>query len=166
MLRLDIMLDIMAAALAVFVMTTIYVRIVGLRSFSKMASVDFAMTIATGSMIATIILPQKPSLLEGLFTIAILFIIQLINSFLRRNFKVFKDASENKPVLIMQNGIVNFSLLKKVNMTLEDLMAKLREANVLEIKEVKAVVFEATGDVSVIHGDKEVDMDILEGVRK
>ena len=160
------MLDIVSAALAVFIMTTVYVKIVGLRSFSKMASVDFAMTIATGSMIASIILPQKPSLIEGLFTIAILFIVQLINSFLRRRFKFFKNASENTPVMIMEKGVVNFERLRRVNMTLDDLMAKLREANVLELKDVKAAIFEATGDVSIIHGSKEIDTAILEGVKK
>lgn len=35
-----------------------------------------------------------------------------------------------------------------------DLIAKLREANVHDFNEVKAVVFESTSDVSVIHNNE------------
>ena len=50
--------------------------------------------------------------------------------------------------------------------TKEDLKAKLREANVLDYSEVQAVVFEATGDISVLHGDKKIHDELLEGIRK
>lgn len=58
--------------------------------------------------------------------------------------------------------------LRKARMTVEDLRGKLREANVLERAEVRAVVLETTGDVSVLHGGSGRDVDgwLLEGVRR
>ncbi|MDO6471263.1 YetF domain-containing protein [Maribacter sp. 1_MG-2023] len=46
-------------------------------------------------------------------------------------------------------------------------MAKLREANVLQLSQVKAVIFETTGDISVLHSDKPIDIDavIVEDVK-
>ena len=46
-------------------------------------------------------------------------------------------------------------------------MAKLREANVFELSEVKAVVLETTGDISVLHSDskKKIEDCLLEGVK-
>ena len=54
--------------------------------------------------------------------------------------------------------------LNKNRITEEDLMAKLREANVLRLEDVQAVVLEQTGDISVLHGDKDIDAQILKGI--
>ena len=35
----------------------------------------------------------------------------------------------------------------------------------LRLENVQAVVFEQTGDVSVLHGDRELDAEVIEGVR-
>lgn len=46
-------------------------------------------------------------------------------------------------------------------------MAKLREANVLDLSQVRAVVFESTGDIAVLHttdSDQELKDWLLEGV--
>ena len=42
----------------------------------------------------------------------------------------------------------------------------LREANALQLSQVRAVILEDTGDVSVLHGPEEVDDELLEGVRR
>ena len=50
----------------------------------------------------------------------------------------------------MWQGKILYHALKKANVGKDDLIAKLREANVHDFSEVKAVIFESTGDVSVI----------------
>lgn len=49
-------------------------------------------------------------------------------------------------------------------MTRSDVIAKRREANVLRLGDVRAVVMKATGDVSVMHEDAPVDDILLDGV--
>ena len=44
------------------------------------------------------------------------------------------------------------------------MIAKLREANVLDISEVRAVVLETTGDISVLHGESCAET-VMEGTR-
>ena len=58
--------------------------------------------------------------------------------------------------------------LKAARVTHDDLREKLREANVIQRKHVKAVVFESTGAFSVIHHeDEDLQLDdlFLEDVR-
>jgi uncharacterized membrane protein YcaP (DUF421 family) len=45
--------------------------------------------------------------------------------------------------------------LHRAKVTEGDLRSKLREANVLNLSQVRAVVFEATGDISVLHSNSE-----------
>lgn len=149
-------------------MTTVLliVRLYGLRSFAKMSSVDFASTIAVGSILASVSMNTGQSWLKG--TVAILCIIgfQQLFSYGKRYFDWLEDIGENQPVMLMKDGVILSDNLRKAGVTQADLMAKLREANVLRLSEVKAVVFETTGDVSVLHGDseKEVEDCLLEAV--
>ena len=55
------------------------------------------------------------------------------------------------------------------HVTEDDLKAKLREANVLNLAEVRAVVFESTGDISVLHtndANKELEDWLLTDVTR
>jgi len=45
--------------------------------------------------------------------------------------------------------------LKKARVTETDLRSKLREANVLKLSQVRAVIFETTGDIVVLHTQNE-----------
>ena len=66
----------------------------------------------------------------------------------------------------MRDGQILYDNLNKVEITENELRGKLREANVIRLNEVKAVILETTGDVSVLHGDgdKEIEDYILEDV--
>nr|WP_255702867.1 YetF domain-containing protein [Roseivivax sp. GX 12232] len=55
-----------------------------------------------------------------------------------------------RPVLVMRDGEILWDGMMRANVTREDLMAKLRQSNVHDLSDVKAVVVESTGVVSVV----------------
>ncbi|WP_317130287.1 DUF421 domain-containing protein [Changchengzhania lutea] len=133
-----------------------------------MSSFDFACTIAMGSIIASTLLTKSVSLIEGVFGLLSIYTLQGITAYLRQ-FKVFKSLVDNNPLLLMDGENILWDNMKKAKVTEDDLKAKLREANVIKISQVKAVIFETTGDIAVLHNDQEnmsVDSWILEGVNR
>lgn len=138
----------------IFSIVIIITRIFGLRTFAKMSSFDFASTITVGSVLASIILNNDYSLVKGGITLVAIIAFQTLFSFLVRKNDFFKRYFTNKPQLIMYNGKILYNKLKQCNVGEDDLIAKLREANVHDFSEVKAVIFESTGDVSVIHNNE------------
>ncbi len=58
--------------------------------------------------------------------------------------------------------------LQKARVTRGDLRSKLPEANVTKLSHVKAVVFETTGDISVLHkdGDETIDLWLMKDVQR
>lgn len=153
---------IIGSAFLLYVIIMIVVRINGLRSFSKMSGHDFSITVAIGSILATSVVAEEPSILQGGLAIAALLSIQSLFSLwrLRRDMPYM----ENTPLLLMRGSEIIQDNLKKARITEADLMAKLREANVLSLNEVQAVILEQTGDVSVLHGDKKIDPALLKSV--
>ena len=164
-----ILLDVILRGLflTAFAMTwvVILVRVNGLRSFSKMTNFDFVMTVATGSLLAGASQSTDwQSFLQTLTATAALFIVQYTAAKLRKTSDAFEAFMQNKPVILMYDGVIDHDALKKNRVAKDDLVAKLREANILEFTDVRAVVLETTGDISVLHGDK-LSKDLLLGVK-
>ncbi len=72
---------------------------------------------------------------------------------------------DNRPLLLMVGREMLDDNLRQARVTADDLRSKLREANVLNYDQLRAVVLEQTGDVSVLHGDADIDPDLLTDVR-
>ncbi len=146
----DALWGIALCALGIYITVIIMTRISGKRSFSKMSSFDFAMTVAVGSIIATTVLSKSVSLQDGIVGVVSVYLLQIGAAFARRNDFV-KKMMDNQPLLLMDGPVILEKNLRKGRVAKSDLRAKLREANITELSEVKAVVFETTGDISVLH---------------
>ncbi len=143
----------------------ICVRVIGLRAFSKMTSFDFVTTVAIGSLLAGCVQAKEWStLVQALIAIAALLGIQYAVSRARSHRADFEGVIGNTPALLMRDGEFLEAALIRTRTTRSDIVAKLREANVLHISDVRAVVLESTGDISVLHGDS-LDEVLLNGVR-
>ena len=146
--------------------TVLLVRIVGLRAFSKMTSFDFVATIATGSLIAQAGTRSRwDEYLQAMAAIAGVFFIQWLLARLRLKSDVAQDVLTNRPVLLMDDGRFLDDALLETRVSRTNLLEKLRIAGVTDVSQVRAVVLEMTGDISVIQGER-VDRQLLEGVRR
>ncbi|WP_228027849.1 DUF421 domain-containing protein [Costertonia aggregata] len=141
-------------------------RIAGKRTFAKMTSIDFAITIAMGSILADAVNKPISSLMPAFVSLIVLAGLQVLFSKILISSSVFKELTTNTPVLLVKNGVILNENLKKTLVSKADLMGKLREANVFQLSEVQAVVFETTGDISVLHSKdgKSIDSIILDDV--
>ena len=142
------------------------VRVLGLRAFSKMTAFDFVSTIAIGSLLAAAATASSWSVFfqTGL-AIAALLAVQAFLALLRRKSKRLRNIIGNTPVLLMENGQFCEGALQLTRVAREDVFSKIRAANALNLRDVRAVVLENTGDISVLHGE-EIDQQILFGVRR
>jgi len=166
----DPLLQTLAGSLMIFIVVIILTRIIGLRSFAKFTAYDFAFTIAIGSIISSI-LTSSTSMVHGAVAISALLVLTFIFSYLQRNSNLVKNLISNKPLLLMDGSKILEDNLKYARIEKGQLIAKLREANVLNFNQVEAVVLESTGDISVLHkstesSEEKFDLTMLDGVRK
>ncbi len=98
--------------------------------------------------------------------LGLLYLVQVVIAFGRIHFRA-DELVDNKPLLLMDGPKVLDENLRKSRVTMPDLRAKLREANITDPdREVLAVVLETTGDISVLSGDGPLDPTLLEGIRR
>ncbi len=152
----------------IYLAVIVFTRLFGLRSFSKMSSFDFAATVAVGSVMASTLTTKGPSLAQGAAGLFFLYLFQQILASLRRRTSLVEKMVDNSPVLLMDGPEILHDALRSTGVTEDDLRGKLREANVIRMSQVLAVVLETTGDISVLHADDgtELEKTLLEGVRR
>ncbi len=162
----DPLLETIIGSIIIFFLIIILTRIIGLRSFAKFTAYDFAFTIAIGSILAAI-LTSSTSIVHGSIAISSLLALTFTFSYLQKKYPKLDAAIANKPLLLMDEDKILYENLKSARIQKSQLIAKLREANVLDYKQVKAVVLETTGDISVLHSsdkNSKLNDEILEGV--
>ena len=151
---------------AAIVWVVLLIRINGLRSLSKMTNFDFVMTVALGSLVAGAGQASDwKGFAQAMVAMAGLFLVQFLAARLRNSSDALEDAIQNEPVFLMRDGEFFENALTETRVARSDLVAKLREANVLDLSQVRAVVLETTGDVSVLHGNG-LDDTLIENVKR
>jgi len=156
----------MILAMISLIWVSILIRINGLRSLSKMTNFDFVMTIALGSLVAGAAQATDwKGFSQPMIAMVGLFVAQWMSARLRKASDTWEDIAQNEPVLLMRDGEFLRDAMKAERVAESDIVAKLREANVMNLEEVRAVVLETTGDVSVLHGEK-LDERLIENVRQ
>ena len=139
------------SCLVIYLVMIVTTRIVGLRSFTKLSSFDFLITLAMGALLASTVVSREIALAEGMVAIATLFILQIVVAMMRTRWGWVRKWVDNPPTLLMKDGQVLHDNLRAVRITEGELLAKLRFNNVYNYEQVKAAVLESSGEVSIIH---------------
>lgn len=149
-----------------YICLILFTRIVGLRSFSKLSSYDLAMTVGIGSILASTVLSKSTSLLQGVFAIGMLFLLQALLSIVRRKFKPIKALIDNQPIILMANGEYLWQNLKEAKLSTNDIKQILRKNGIKSKSEIFAVIMETTADISVIKiNDAQPDWSLFDDIR-
>ena len=147
------------------VWVTVLIRIVGLRSLSKMTNFDFVMTVALGSVLASAVTADKWTTFgQCLAAMVGLFLVQVSAARIRKASDRAEDIMQNQPIFLFRDGEFCDDALTSSRVSRSDVIAKMREANCLTLDSARAVVLEATGDVSVLHGEA-LDERLVEDVK-
>ena len=79
----------------------------------------------------------------------ILVLFQIVFSFLSLKSNKFRDILDGKESVIISNGKLNFSEMKKQKYNLNDLLLQLRDKGIRTIEEVDYAILETNGKLSV-----------------
>lgn len=154
---------------ALYALIIVFARWSGVRSFAEMSTFDIAVTIALGSLMASVVVSKNPPLAQGAVAVATLYILQLGVSRLRSRYRAVEAVADNAPILLMgPGGEIKHENLRVARVTEDDLRCHLRRVNVSDVRHVRAMVMEGTGNINVLHGDHHDASDsawILQGVR-
>jgi uncharacterized membrane protein YcaP (DUF421 family) len=128
-------------------------RISGKRTLSKWNAFDFVVTIAFGSVLATLILSNEVSISEGLIAFAILILLQFIITWLSVRSKFVHKLVKDEPTLLLHKGNFIEKNLKSKRVTESEVRAAVRSEGISSLEDIEFVILETNGNLSVIKAE-------------
>lgn len=145
--------------------TLLLARVVGLRAFSKATAFDFAATVATGSLIAQAGTRSSwAEYVQAMGAIGAVFLVQYLLAKGRTWSHVFAEAIDNTPVLLMEDGHFLDEAMRTTRITKATLLEKIRMSGAQSIEDVRAIILETTGDITVM--TSKINSELLQDVRR
>lgn len=126
------------------------VRISGQRTLSRMNAFDMIVTIALGSTLASVITSQDIALAQGILAFALLVALQFLIAKSSVLWPRVKNLVSSEPVLLVHEGRLLRHAMARARVTEEEVKAAARAAGHPDLREVRAVVLETNGEVSVV----------------
>lgn len=143
-------LGIVAAKAALMYVTALLALRVGeRRTLAQWTLIDFATAVAMGAIIGRSALAGNQSYVTGAVALVTLVVIHRAASVLRFNSVLGKLADHRVRVLV-SHGEIRRKELRFCGLTDNDLLAQLRQRDVLSLDEVRYVLYEAKGDLTIV----------------
>ncbi len=147
------------SGLAAYTLLVILLRVSGKRTLSKWNAFDFIVTIALGSILASIILSKKPLILEGIFAAFLLIAFQYVITFASSRIKFIDSIIKAEPTLLFFKGDYKKEAMKKQRVAKSEILSAVRASSIGSLDKVEAVVLETDGTFSVIEKSQTGDGD-------
>jgi uncharacterized membrane protein YcaP (DUF421 family) len=93
--------------------------------------------------------PEK-NILHALIPIITLAALEIISSFLILKNSFIKKILASKPAVLIDHGRLDKKAMKKVRISLEDLISQIRQNGIFDLEEVDYAILEENGKMSII----------------
>ncbi len=125
-------------------------RVFGKRTLSKMNAFDFVVTVALGSILATILLSKDVAIFEGIVAFSLLMGLQFLITWTSIRFDWIKKLVKADPTLLFFEGSFLEESMLEQRVPRDEVLSAMRAAGYVSISQVSAVVLETDGSMAVI----------------
>lgn len=153
-------------AFVTYVTIIFIIRISGKRTLSKLNAFDFIVTVCLGSIMASTITDSSLPIYRGLIAFGSLVFFQFIISKLIVKSDTVQSIVLFEPALLFYEGTFNTVIMNKERITKREIYETMRQNGFEAIDNIKAVVLETEGSISIIpysdeEGPHESSLDLL-----
>lgn len=137
---------------------TLGIRIMGKRQIGDLQPNELVVTLLISEIAAIPLQDTSQPIINGIISIFILVILEILISILSMKNIFIRKLMSGKSVVIIKDGRLDQKAMKKVRITVLDLIELLRGQNVFDISTVDFAVLEVNGNLSVLlkEGDRTV----------
>lgn len=142
--------DIILRSISVYIFMIIALRIFGKKELSQLNTADVILILLISNSVQNAMVGSNSSLLGGITAAVALFCINFIYKKLINKSSLLKKLVENHPEILVRNGIIDFKIMSKLDISNEELEEAIREHGVENYKQVKLAMLEIDGNISII----------------
>lgn len=132
-----------------------FLRMSGKSQMAQMTPTDIVNSFVIGAIVGGIIYDPDLSVWDMLFAMVIWSVINITVRLLSRN-SYFSQLFQGKSEFIIKDGKLDLKVMERNNLSMEQLIARLREKDIYSLLDVDDIRFEADGQLTVFESQKEI----------
>ena len=144
------MLTLLIRTVLIYIIVTVAVRVMGKRQVSDMQTSELVITLIISEIASLPLENAERPLLNSLVPIMIIVAIELLVSLLMMKSRRFRSLICGHPIVVIKDGKMIDSQLRRLRITHEDVYSLLREHEISDESEVKYGIIEPNGTLSVL----------------
>lgn len=142
----------------------VILRASGKRTLGQLNAFDFVVTVSLGSTLATVLLSSDVSWAEGVTALALLAGLQFLVAWVSARWPRARGVFTAEPALLLADGRIRHEALRRNRLTESELRQAVRMQGSGDLSQVKAVVLETNGKLSVITTSQYGNGSALDGI--
>ena len=155
---------ILAVGASAYASVVVVLRLAGKRTLAKLNAFDLVVTVALGSVLATILLSSDVSWTEGALALRLLAGAQSAVAWLTVRRPRLRAVVTARTRLLLRDGVPLREALRTERVSLDEVRQAVRGTGSGDLSSVAAVVLESDGSLSVVSRARLGDGSALEGV--
>lgn len=132
-----------------YILILFVLRIMGKREVGELSVIDVVVFVIMAEVAAFALDSPDKKMIMSIVPIIILLLIQVLSSFFSLKSKKFRDLVDGDPSVIIRDGIIQESEMRRQRYNLDDLFQQLREQQIGSVQEVSFAFLEPSGNLSV-----------------
>lgn len=136
--------------LIVFSLLIFSIRVMGKRQLGELEPLELVTAVLISNLAAQPLQDTGTPLIYGVVPVLTLLSFQLLISGLSVHFPRFRRFLSGKPSILVDNGVIVQSEMKRCRLSVDELYVELRINGITDISEVKHAILETDGTLSVL----------------
>ena len=125
-------------------------RILGKKQLGQLTFFHYITGITFGSIASEIASQHETPFLDGMISLIWWSLLTMLMSVITIKSKKVRVLVDDKPTIVIKNGLILEGGLKKARLHADELTMMLREQSVFSVSEVDVAIFETTGNLSIL----------------
>lgn len=136
--------------LILYAIVMVAVRLMGKRQISELQTSELVVTLLISNLASVPMQDTGQPLISGLIPIAVLVMSEIAVSGAMLKHPFFRRVVCGRPIIVIYDGKIQQSEMRRLRMTTEDLFEQLRQKDVFSIQDVVYAIVETNGKMSII----------------
>lgn len=160
-----------------FLFMVLQINLFGRGNIAPTSAIDQLQNYVLGGIVGGMIYNSSITILQFSLVLLIWTLVVFVAKFLTNHNNLFRKVIQGDPKVIVKNGKIDVNLALKNGLSANDLSFKLRQAGIMDVRNVKRAVFERNGQLTIIMKnednlkypvilDGQIDHDELEAIGK
>lgn len=139
----------------IYLVVTVALRVMGKRQIGELSPAEFVITMLVSELAAIPLQSTEVPIAFGIVPVLTLLSLEIIMSSIFLKSRFFRKIAIGKTNILIENGEINQKEMKKLRLTLDELLEELRLKGFINISEVKYAILESNGELSVFPFSKD-----------